>query len=399
MDNQIIKRIVLWGAWYGSKNVGDRALLLSITDLIGESDPNVHFTVLTANPENVHSLVQSDSKFKIKAIKTRGQFLRTIYTIAKSDLFIFGGGVPFFDRPLQIVAMLILILVVRFFDIPYFLWSVSSLPVQSRMAKAVFGWILLGASSITCRDEFTRQLFINCGVNPQNVTKTGDPALLLKTNSRESALELLNRAGWRSEGRRLVGLTPRTLRTADGEAETHYIPKTEDEFQAEINAYALVLDWLWEHGYQPIFIPMNTVVPDDDRVASKLVMSRARFGDSALLINEEIDPRTASAIYEHCQASFVSRLHGCIMSVKAHCPVIMYAFEQKHVGIMRELGLSDYIFYPMRSSSLRLIDMLSGILTDQIDVRNHISQCLEESGKKSLIPLEQVLQILRQNPL
>lgn len=399
MDNTITKRIVLWGAWYGSKNVGDRALLLSITDLIGESIPNVHFTILTANPENVHSLVQSDSKFKIKALKTRGQFLRAILAIARSDLFVFGGGVPFFYHPLQIIAMLMLVMVVRFFNTSYFLWSVSSLPVQSKIAKAIFGWILHGASGVTCRDEFTRELFIHCGVRFQKVIKTGDPAILLKTNSKESALELLNRAGWRPGGRSLVGLTPRTLRTADGEAETHYIPKTREEFQAEINAYAFALDWLWENGYQPIFIPMNTVAPDDDRVASKLVMSSARFGNQALLIDEEIGPRVASAIYEYCQASFVSRLHGCIMSVKAHCPVVMYAFEQKHIGIMQEIGLSDYIFYPMESSSSYLLDMLSRILTDQINTRIHISHCLEEFRKKSYIPLVQVLQILGYPPV
>ena len=28
------KKIVIWGAWYGSRNVGDQLLLLAITDIL-----------------------------------------------------------------------------------------------------------------------------------------------------------------------------------------------------------------------------------------------------------------------------------------------------------------------------------------------------------------------------
>jgi polysaccharide pyruvyl transferase WcaK-like protein len=45
--------IVLWGAWYGSHNIGDQALLLSIVDLLGEALGDVRFTVMTDNPEHV----------------------------------------------------------------------------------------------------------------------------------------------------------------------------------------------------------------------------------------------------------------------------------------------------------------------------------------------------------
>jgi len=57
------KHIILWGGWYGSKNMGDQALLLAITNLLGFSYPDAQFTVLTANPSHVRLYAARDSKF------------------------------------------------------------------------------------------------------------------------------------------------------------------------------------------------------------------------------------------------------------------------------------------------------------------------------------------------
>ncbi|MBI5944775.1 MAG: polysaccharide pyruvyl transferase family protein [Chloroflexi bacterium] len=387
------KNIILWGGWYGSKNVGDQALLLAITDLLGSAHLDAQFTVLTANPNHVHLYTTRDSKFNIRALNTRREFPRVVRAFIETDLFVFGGGVPFFDHAPQVLAMFVLTMLARLSCTPYFLWSVSSQKVESKLAKKIFGWILKGADGVTYRDEFTRQLFLDCGLRVENMTVGGDSVILMESDSAESVLGLLARAGWTPGDRPLAALTPRVLRPSDGEAETHYAPKTQEQFQKEIDTYSSVLDWLWEHGYQPIFVPMNTVPPDDDRHVARLIMSHARHGNHALMIDEEVYPRAAAAVYGQCQASLVSRVHGCIMSVKANCPVVMYAFDRKHIGLMQELGLSESIFYPEQDSALA-VQMLANILENGDEARAALAEKLTEAGKKSMIPLRQVLEIL-----
>ena len=387
------KQIMLWGGWYGSKNVGDQALLLAITDLLGSAYPDAQFTALTANPNHVRMYAARDSKFNIRALNTRKEFMRVVRAFIKTDLFIFGGGVPFFGHPPQVFAMFVLTVLARLSRTPYFLWSVSSQKVESRLAKKIFGWILKGADGITYRDEFTRQLFLDCGQRVENMTVGGDSVILMNTDSADTALGLLARAGWVPGGRPLAALTPRILRPADGEAETHYAPKNEVQFQKEIDTYSAVFDWLWEHGYQPIFLPMNTVAPDDDRLVARKIMSQARHGNHALMIDEEIYPRAASAVYGYCRVSFVSRVHGCIMSVKANCPVVMYAFDRKHIGLMQELGLSESIFYPEQDAA-RAVQMLAHILENGEESRAALAEKLAEAGRKSMIPLYRALEIL-----
>lgn len=390
------KQILLWGGWYGSRNVGDQALLLAITDLLGDVYPDACFIALTANPQHVRLYAARDSRLDIRAINTRLEFLRVLRAFMQTDLFIFGGAVPFFQHPPQVLAMLILTAVARFFRVSYFLWSVSSQRVTSRLAKRVFGWVLKGASGVTYRDEFTRRLFLECGLPEGKMFLGGDSALLMHTAQMEAALDLLARSGWRMGDRSLVALTPRTLRPADGEAETHYSPRTREQFQKEIDVYAAVLDWLWEQGYQPIFVPMNTVAPDDDREASRIILEKARHGAQALIVDEEIYPRLAAALYSHCRASLVSRVHGSIMSFKANCPVVMYAFDQKHVGIMTEMGLADFIFHPETDDAERVSALLAHILADQDAVRADLAQRLEAAAQKSLQPLHAALDILSQ---
>lgn len=390
------KNVILWGGWYGSRNVGDQALLLAITDLLGDVHPNARFIALTANPQHVRLYAARDSHLDIRAINTRLEFPSVVRAFMQSDLFIFGGAVPFFEHPPQVRAMSILVALARLFRVPYFLWSVSSQRVTSRLAKRVFGWVLNGASGVTYRDEFTRRLFLDCGLPDERMSLGGDSALLMHTASAEAALDLLERAGHRAGDRPLVALTPRTLRPADGEAETHYSPRTREQYQKEIYVYASALDWLWEHGCQPLFVPMNTVAPDDDRAASRAIMQKARHGAQALIVDEEIHPRVAAAVYAHCRASLVSRVHGSIMSFKANCPVVMYAFDQKHVGIMTEMGLADFIFHPETDPAERASVMLARLLADPQSTRADLAQRFESAAQKSLHPARLALDILSQ---
>lgn len=390
------KQIILWGGWYGSKNVGDQSLLLAITDLLGSVYPDARFNVLTANPAHVHSYTLRDSKFNFCAINTRREFPHVVRTFMESDLFIFGGGTPFFDHAPQVFAIVVLTALARLFRVPYFLWSVSSQRVDSELTKKIFGWVLRGACGVTSRDEFTRQLFLDCGLPADKMTVGGDSVILMHTDPTDSVLDLLERTGWQMGNPPLVALTPRTLRTADGEAETHYTLIKQNGFQKEIDTYSAVLDWLWEHGYQPIFVPMNTVAPDDDRLASRMIMSKARHGNFALMINEVINPRAAAAIYQHCRASLVSRVHGSIMSFKANCPVAMYAFDQKHIGIMQEMGLSDTIFYPGKNNADFAVEIMAKILKNEGNIHASMAENFHVSSEKSMLPFRQVLKILDQ---
>jgi polysaccharide pyruvyl transferase WcaK-like protein len=387
------KHIVLWGGWYGSRNVGDQVLLLTITDILAGELGDVRFSVFTDNPDNVRTYTSRDSSLRFEAIHTRREFHRVVRALATCDLFIFGGGVPFYEEIDHLIAMGILVGLARLFGKPYMTWTVSSQIVTKPAVKRYIGWVLNGARAITYRDEYSHELFVSCGVK-RPMYQTGDSGFRLVPAMQEVARELIGRAGEWDQARPLVGLTPRTLRGRDGDAETHYKAKTEQEYSREIESFVAALDYLWEKGYQPVMVPMNTVAPDDDRIACRRIMMEARHGSNAMLLDEEVRPRVAPAIYRECRASFVARVHGSITSMVGNCPVMMYSFAPKYTGIMKAMGLSDFVLEEEIATPKAAVAVLSALLENQEEVRKRMSARLIELRQEALLPARLAAQIL-----
>jgi polysaccharide pyruvyl transferase WcaK-like protein len=139
---------------------------------------------------------------------------------------------------------------------------------------------------------------------------------------------------------------------------------------------------------------MNTYGADDDRVAARLCMKIAKHGNKALLIDEEVRPGEAPRLYGQCQASFVARVHGSVTSVLGGCPVIMYAFQPKHEGIMETMGLSEFSINSSTATADEAIQKLK-ILLDQRDILIDLTRTnLEVLKKSATIPATIAKQII-----
>ena len=129
--------------------MGDQVLLLTIMDILMREIGDVRFTVLTNNPQHVTDYTRSESNCRSTAVHNRKQFLQLVQSLAGCDLFIFGGGVPFYEERKHVLAMGLLAGIVRAARTPYMTWTVSSQEVQDPFARQVFGWVLNGARAIT----------------------------------------------------------------------------------------------------------------------------------------------------------------------------------------------------------------------------------------------------------
>lgn len=378
--------IAIWGAWYGSRNVGDQALLLSIADMLDETFDSVKLTVFTDDKVHVANYMAGRTSCEVEVLQNRPDIHRVLHTLATCDLFIFGGGVPFYEDRYHLLVMSLLVGTAKLCRTPYLMWSVSSQNVVKAEAMRVFRWVLQGACVITYRDDATQQLFSRCGVD-KPMEKVADPVFRLHTDGgKEEAEKLIELRNDSCASRPLVALTPRLLRGKDGEAETHYNPKSQQDLDREISSFAAAVDWLWEHNYQPIFVPMNTVAPDDDRVASTLVIEQATHGDKCRLIDQPVSPVAAAYVYQHCECAFVARVHGSITAMMGQCPVMMYAFAPKHSGIMNTMGLSEYILLQDSVSIDATVKMLSKLSRNAADIRVAMASRLEILRADALRP-------------
>ncbi len=377
-------RIVIWGGWYGSRNVGDRLLLITIADILFENIDKIDLSILSAKPEFVREYFVCPNNSTYQIIKPKYNFLKLLYLLATCDLLIFGGGAPFYDEYEHAIEMIIIILTVKLFKNPYFLWCNTSYEIRRPIIRAIYKNIVDGAMKVTCRDQYTYNIFSGLGiVHEPEIVK--DPVFSLKKYDQADAERIIHKYVPKLDHPTLFALTPRTLRTKNAEAQTHYNEKTIEEIQHQFEVYSIAMDWLLDKGYTPIFIPMNTYFPDDDRIIAKKIIEGSKKGKDIILIDEIVMPRTAPALYSYCKGSLVSRVHGSVTSFLGNCAPIMYGFEKKHIGIMESMGIANLVF-DVHSKPEAIIDLLQYVENDRQKIQELMNNTKNELAIKARIP-------------
>jgi len=90
-------KVALWGAWYGSRNIGDLTVLITLTELLRTKLDDAQVTVLSNNAAGIEQFMQRQD-LPVNAINKWRQFPKTLHALATHDLFLIGGGVPFYDH-------------------------------------------------------------------------------------------------------------------------------------------------------------------------------------------------------------------------------------------------------------------------------------------------------------
>ena len=382
------KHIAIWGAWYGSHNVGDQATLICIAQILEQALGKIKLTVFTNKRDHVLSYGSSESGCQVEALQNRSQFHRILRTLGTCHLFIIGGGVPFFQQPKHLLIMATLVAAARASGTPYMTWAVGSQAVTSPTAKLLFKWVLNGADAITCRDQTTIELFVSCGVARES-RLVADPVFGLKPDPKISRA-LMKTLGDGAPERPLAALIPRSLRGQDRSANVHYKSQTMADVDRNQSNFAAATDWLWDYGYQPIFVPMNTVAPDDDRQAA-----HAQHGRCALLVDQEVRPPMVPTVLSKCRLAFSGRVHGAVTAMIANCPTMMYSFDVKHRGIMESMNLGRYVLDARNTSpdqTRKMLETLAGDhqiirrkMTEHLTVLQNIAKTPGEIARKILI--------------
>ena len=90
-------KILIYGGWFGSRNLGDEAILQGVAKLIKKRLPDAELTALSIDPE--YTMAQSGvNAEKIESPRTllrnRDRYLELFRA---ADVHLLTGGTPFYD--------------------------------------------------------------------------------------------------------------------------------------------------------------------------------------------------------------------------------------------------------------------------------------------------------------
>lgn len=305
---------ILISGYYGFKNSGDDALLMSIINDIRRFKESPNIVVLSSNPS------ETIKQYRVKAINRLNAF-KIARHLNSAGLLISGGGTLIQDSTStqSLIYYLTVIRAALKRGVKVMLYSNGIGPLRSRSnikrAKKVLSMVDL----ITLRDPEARDTLNNIGVTGPKTIVTADPVFGAEPADPEFGKKLLKRFNVPDDAKRIMGISVRRTHSTD---------------QAFENTVASVCDYAAEkYGCHPVFIPMQT---NRDEGISRSIISKMKT--KASIIDVRLDVKEMIAVSAALDLCLGMRLHSLIYATCGNVPLIGLAYDPKIKSFMDYAG-------------------------------------------------------------
>ncbi|MFJ8649783.1 polysaccharide pyruvyl transferase family protein [Streptomyces sp. NPDC093546] len=314
MDDRSTVTVGVLGS-YGGRNVGDEAILTAMLDRIRAGRPDAHLVVFSRNPDQSR-LLHPD----VEVVGWEGVNRERISEhLRRLDVLVLGGGGILYNTEAR--RYLRLAATAQEYGVPVFTYAVGAGPLSDEADCAWVRTALSGAAEVTVRDEESKLVLEEAGLN-RPVTVTADPALLLEPG--DGGDELL-RAEAVPSGVRLVGMSVRE----PGRAAEHL---DEDGYHQLL---ASVGDFLVHRlDAHVVFVPMER---DDIRHAHAVVAHMIE-AQRCRVLHGSYRPQQVLDIVKQLDLAIGMRLHFLIFAALAGVPLLPLPYAGKVFDFAQEIG-------------------------------------------------------------
>jgi polysaccharide pyruvyl transferase CsaB len=331
--NQNNKKIVVCGH-YGSTNIGDEAIGVSLIQRLKNKHPDAEITFLSYDPENTNKYLNVKSNYLLPlGLKSffrgifKGELFKTLKTIKNCDKFVLGGGGLFTDEKIFAVFLWGLHAFCAYrYKKPVFMIGQSIGPLSTKTGKWIVKKAFNKADKIIVRDSNSRKLLQNLNVK-RDINIEPDLVFNLQINQNYKD-ENLNKIIEQNnlKGYFIVNLRP-------WHKNTKILYKKINQIIGQIyEKYKLL----------PVLVPFQTHGQNDAELMSKII--EQNNGKYPFLL-QKFDQNIVKVLSVIKGADFTMgmRLHSLIFSMIQNVPIISLSYSTKINNLLSDRGLSDYI--------------------------------------------------------
>jgi hypothetical protein len=366
-------RLLAFGGWYGSGNVGDDAILIGLRRILAEAMPGSELVALSTDPEQTERVcgveaarLMSPRKLLAHVGEYRGVF-------SEADAVIVTGGTPFYDW--DHVSRLAHWGMARGAGKPVVCFGVGAKEVTSVHGRGLIGSLLTRSARVSARDRVSQHRLE--ALSGRDVSLTGDSALFLESAMRDVVKPILLEVGLSPDSPPVV-ICPRAL---SGNNRAHYHDPVGEDGVASIRlGLARLADALLMEGHQVLFVPFHAAEGDDDRREIGVVRAAMRERGAAAL-DHTLRPETAASLLGSASLVVGLRLHSLILAASRGVPVVSVGYDEKITGFLDLAGVSG---------CLAELPDLPGRAFDALGRREELGGALREScaGMKARVMRE-----------
>lgn len=256
-------------------------------------------------------------------------------------------------------------------------------PLWRKWERWLVRLVLQRAQFILLRDPLSASLLDHLGIPPTKYRILPDLAFLFEDADYERAQRLLKQFG------DLDSMNPRLGITVLNWSAQH--PRFQRQDLYERSVADLIDAFLCDHPQGHVFLFPQVWGPteaDDDRIPAHRIQELLKHHPAVHRVHVVCEPHPPSvlrAAYQQMDLFVGSRLHSNIFALTCGVPVIAIAYQDKTHGVMRMLGLSEWVLDINSITSETLVGLYRRLWSERGRVQRHIEQvvpaCKEQLKK------------------
>jgi len=306
---------ILISGYYGFNNIGDESILKAVIDNLQERLTDIDITVLSQNPGS------TTEKFGVKAVNRKSP-AAIISAVRRCDLLISGGGSLLQDVTSRrsLLYYLFIIRLALLFGRKVLIYSQGIGPINSKRNRKLTASVLKKVSGIVVRDDASKELLTEIGVEGDQIIVTADPVLRVKPVSIDPGRKILEAEGFTAEaGKIVVGFAVRERKPDSPFAEALF--DTMERLVNEQNARIVLIPFHFSEDMAFI------------EEASK------RLGDKVFAIRNKYLTDEMLSIIGNMDMLVGVRLHALIHAAIMDVSMIAISYDPKINSFMRSVGM------------------------------------------------------------
>jgi len=306
---------ILISGYYGFNNIGDESILKAVVDNLQEQLDGIDITVLSQNPAS------TSEKYGVKSAD-RKSISAILASVGKCDLLISGGGSLLQDATSKrsIIYYLAIIKIALLMRKKVMIYSQGIGPINSKFNRRLTAKILKKVSGIVVRDDTSKELLTEIGIEPNRVVVTADPVLRIKPVPLSVGAKILEDEGFvAQEGKRIVGIAVRERR----------------QNSVFIDELCISIEKLVEkQNAQIVLIPFH--FSEDMPVIEEI---ERRLGNKVFAVKNKYLTEEMMSIIGNMDVLLGVRLHALIHAAIMNVSMIAVSYDPKINSFMSSVGM------------------------------------------------------------
>lgn len=362
--------------YYGFRNIGDEALLMSIISDLKRYKSDIRLLILSRAP------CDTSEDFSVDSI-SRLNMLRIYRAMRKSRAFVYGGGNLLQDNTStrSLIFYLSCVWLAKKLNLKVMFYANGIGPLKKRLNRLLTKKIMNQVDVITLRERLSFEELRQMDIGRPRIMLTADAALTATDFRDELDTGIMELLGIKTTNP-LLGIS---LRKYPGHEKIEH-----EKYESVI---ARAIDHLADkYGLHPVFFPMQH--PEDIPILENVA---AKMRGKSTIVREKLSVCQTYDLISKMQMLLGMRLHSLVFSAAAGIPMVGLVYDPKIQGFL------DYIGQPS-AGDVRFLEyealakLSEEVWNDREAISRKLKETIPELKEKSLENARVAVELINSAP-